>query len=210
MRKLRLLAFSFSFISVIAGCTKEGPEGPVGATGAQGPQGIAGPAGQAGPPGPSGSSVIYSAWFNFASANWADTTLTNLGTVRRANRFTSSMTQAILDNGVVMAYFSTALPATGAFVLPFITNGTPALSISYMPAVGRVIYYAGVVQSGGGGVTVPATYGFRYIIIPGTISGGRVMNGVAGGYTIDELKRMPYSKVAALFNIPADGTNMPE
>lgn len=209
MRKLRLLYLSLLAISIIAiRCTKEGPEGPVGATGAQGPAGSAGPAGPAGPTGPSGSSVTYSAWFNFTAANWADTTMTNLGTVRRAIRTTASITSAIVDNGVVMAYFSTAVPAVSAYPLPFITNTTPALNISYLIAPGKIIYYAGVVQTGGGGVTVPAGYGFRYIIIPGTISGGRMMSGVANGYTVEQLKRMPYSQVLTLFNVPENGSNI--
>ncbi|MBL7739036.1 MAG: hypothetical protein JNK14_07445 [Chitinophagaceae bacterium] len=211
MRKLRSLSLSLIAITIlVVSCTKEGPEGPVGATGPQGPPGTPGApgaTGPAGPAGPSGSSVIYSDWFNFTAANWADTTITNLSTVRRAIRTTATITQAVVDRGVVMAYFATALPATGAFPLPFITNTTPALNISFLVAPGKVIYYAGVVQSGGGGVTVPTGYGFRYIIIPGTISGGRVMSGVAAGYTIDQLKRMPYSQVAAMFSIPASGSN---
>ncbi len=135
--------------------------------------------------------------------------MTNLGTVRRANKATASITQAIVDNGVVLAYFSTGLPATAAYVLPFITNTTPALNISYLVTAGRVVYYAGVVQSGGGAVNVPATYGFRYVIIPGFVPGGRIMSGPGKGMSVDELKRMPYADIARLFNIPADGTNIP-
>lgn len=211
MRKSRFLTLILFVITIIViSCTKEGPEGPVGATGAQGPQGIQGPLGPAGPAGPSGTSVIYSAWFNFTAANWADTTMTNLSTVRRAIRTTSSITQAIVDNGVVMAYFATAIPAVSAYPLPFITNGSPALNISYVIAPGKIIYYAGVVQTGGGAVTVPAGYGFRYIIIPGTIAGGRMMDGMAAGYTVNELKKMPYEKVLALLNVPANGSNITE
>jgi hypothetical protein len=134
----------------------------------------------------------------------------NLATVRRAIRTTASITAAIVDNGVVMAYFSTAVPAVSAYPLPFITNGTPALNISYLIAPGKIIYYAGVVQTGGGGVTVPAGYGFRYIIIPGTISGGRMTSGPAKGYTKSELKKMSYEEVARKFNIPATGSNIAE
>ena len=46
--------------------------------------------------------------------------------------------------------------------------------------------------------------GFRYVLIPGGVSGGRGVNpGVGGtGYTEAELKAMPYEQVCALFNIP--------
>jgi hypothetical protein len=40
------------------------------------------------------------------------------------------------------------------------------------------------------------------VVIPGAIAGGKI-----SGYSIEELKSMPYEKVASLFNIPNQGTN---
>ena len=214
MRKLRLLSLSLlAILFITVNCTKEGPEGPVGATGPQGPPGsngvgAPGPAGANGAAGPPGTAnVIYSAWFSFAATDWADTTMTNLGTSRRANKATASITQAIVDNGTVLAYFATGLPAVSSYPLPFITSTTPALNIAYLFAPGRIIYYAHVVQTGGGAVNVPTTYGFRYIIIPGGVAGGRMMNGPATGYTVEQLKAMTYEEVLNKFSIPRDGSN---
>lgn len=222
MRKFSSLSLLFLAISFIAvSCTKEGPEGPAGATGPQGPAGIAGstgatgatgatgpqgPVGPVGPQGPAGTAnVIYSNWFSFATTDWVDTTMTNLGTVRRANKFTASVTQSVVDGGVVLGYFATSLPAVGAYTLPFITNTTPALNIAHLATAGRVIFYAGVVQTGGGAVNIPATYAFRYVIIPGGVAGGRSATVGNTGYTADQLKAMPYEDVVRVLNIPANG-----
>ena len=56
--------------------------------------------------------------------------------------------------------------------------------------------------------TDPGIYGppngYRYILIPGSVAGGRNANpGVGGtGYTEAEIKAMPYERVCTLFNIP--------
>lgn len=211
MRKLRLLSLSlFAIAFIMVNCTKEGPEGPVGATGAQGPPGTpgaTGATGPAGPAGPAGSSVIYSSWFSFATANWGDSTMTNLGTVKRANRV-AAITQAHLDQGVVLSYLAlTTNPGVGPYLLPFIIPASPnALQVGFIPVVGRIVYYNGFLNATTG-VALNASYSFRYVIIPGTVAGGRVMSGAAAGYTVDQLQRMSYSQVASMFNIPATGSN---
>ena len=226
MRKLRLLSLSFLAIAFIASsCTKEGPEGPVGAQGPQGPpgtpgangaNGAAGPAGPQGPPGT--ANVIYSGWIasptTFSVAGWMDTLITTIGTVSRANFPAPSMTQAVLDQGLTMVYHTfsatgTPTGGTNAQSLPYNVGigGGNFVEVNYRPAVGRVIVFLHNVLPGTGGFGFLAGHYFRYIIIPGGVSGGRMIAGAAAGYSIDELKKLTYDQVLAKFNIPRQGSN---
>ena len=129
MRKFRLLSLLFLAISFIAvSCTKEGPEGPAGATGAQGPAGIGGttgatgPAGATGPQGPVGptgpqgpagtANVIYSSWFTFATADWVDSAIVNVGSAKRAIRTAPGITSTVMNQGVILSYFAFTLILT--------------------------------------------------------------------------------------------------
>ena len=226
MRKLRLLSLSLLAITLITvSCTKEGPEGPVGSTGPQGPPGTPGAAGTPGTPGSTGpqgppgtANVIYSGWIPtptfFGAAGWLDTTLSTIGVVSRANFAAPSMTQAILDQGLTMVYhtFTTTPPPTGganAQALPYNVGigGGDFVEVNYRPAVGRVIVFLHNVLPGTGGFGFLGGHYFRYIIIPGGVAGGRMMSGPATGYTVDQLKAMPYAQVLSKFNIPRDGSN---
>lgn len=228
MRNSRSLAILFVlFTSFIISCTKEGPEGPMGAQGAQGVPGTnggpgaTGPTGPAGPQGPPGTAnVIYSSWLPspaaFSPTGWADTTLTTIGLVSRANFLAPSMTQAILDQGLTLVYHTfaaaPAVPTGGANAqtLPYSTtvNLPPLqyLSINYRPAVGRVVVYIKNLTSTTSFGLLTGHY-FRYIIVPGGIAGGRMINGPASGYTLEELQAMPYDQVLTKFNIPRQGSN---
>lgn len=226
MRKFRLLSLLFLAITFIAvSCTKEGPEGPAGATGPQGPTGstgstgATGPTGPAGPQGPTGpvgpqgpagtANVIYSAWISDAvAANWADTSMTLFGTtVRRRNVTAPGVTQAILDQGVVLAYArGSAVGANNAPVpLPFSFFFTPStLQVGYLPALGRIIFYISNLSTG----VAPNTFwggDFRYVIIPGGVAGGRSA-GIGGtNYTASDFRNMSYEQICQVFNLPADG-----
>jgi hypothetical protein len=224
MRKLRFLSLSILSITLIAiSCTKEGPEGPVGATGPQGPPGTPGTpgatggTGATGPTGPTGiANVIYSGWLTApttaGAAGWFDTTITTIGLVSRANFLAPSMTQAVLDQGTTMVYHTTSAtpPATGTAnvqPLPFTVNLAGIVQeVNHRPAVGRLIVFLKNLTSATSLLTPAGTY-FRYIIIPGGVSGGRMMSGPASGYTVDQLKAMPYEEVIRKFNIPRNGTN---
>jgi hypothetical protein len=225
MRKLRLLSLSLLAITFITvSCTKEGPEGPVGAQGPQGPPGTTGAAGAAGSagvngaPGPPGTAnVIYSGWLpsptTFGVAGWFDTSITTIGTVSRANFAAPSMSQAILDQGLTMVYHtfaaSPAVPTGGANAqsLPYSTSvGVQIIEVNYRPAVGRVIVFIK-------NLSATTSYGllgghyFRYIIVPGGVAGGRMMNGPAAGYTVQQLQTMTYEQVLRTFSVPRDGSN---
>ena len=49
---------------------------------------------------------------------------------------------------------------------------------------------------------------YRYVLIPGVVSGGRVTSGPASGYSRSELMAMSYEQITALFNIPPEGIGL--
>ncbi len=233
MRKfnvLSLLAVAITFLAV--SCTKEGPEGPAGVQGAQGPTGATGatggagatgaigpigPVGPAGPQGPAGTAnVIYSAWIN-EPASWADSSMASIGVggimVKRAIVNAPSLSQSILDQGVVISY--ARLNATsGPNSLPwhFNTTATTFVEIDQKPALNKIVYYFYIPNNVSN--TVPVGFGslnggvaqFRYVIIPGGVAGGRGTGEktaeVAGRvYTETQLKNMSYSQICNLLKI---------
>jgi hypothetical protein len=218
MRKFKLLSLLLLVIAFITiNCTKEGPEGPAGATGAQGPTGgsggagptgPAGPSGPAGPTGPTGpqgpagtANVIYSAWFT--SGAWTGTG-TNYAYFDKA---APGATAAIRDNGVILAYARLSGDATNIRPLPA-TTGTGSAIILWnflSTAVGNIRFS---VENPAAIVNPSVANEFRYVLIPGTVLGGRSAGGVnvptgVGGtnYTIAQIKAMSYSQVCRLFNI---------
>ena len=233
MNKIKILLFIIAGSLIISNCTKEGPAGPAGQTGAQGPNGVGGaagpigsvgvqgptgptgPTGPAGPQGPAGvpgtTNVIYSAWWAPASADWVDTTIALAGPVKRARRTAPGITLSFLQSGVVLAYTS-FLPATTArtYRLPVsISQGTAIpLHFGYLVDPDKIIYYYGTMNGTATTVVFNTSYQFRYVLIPGTTAGGKMMSGPASGYTVEQLKAMEYDKVCNLFNIPPNGSNM--
>ena len=204
MRRIFLSVVLLAATSMIFVSCKKGDVGP------EGPAGPAGAAGPAGPQGPVGTAnVIYSNWFKFQSTDWADTTVANFGLGKRANKMTTSMTQAVIDRGLVMAYakYDEAGDLAGPYALPMIipATATTQIIVNIVPAVGRIVYVNYTFPSAGG-VGINPNFQFRYVIIPGGTA-GRGETPTYNGYTIDELKAMPYETVAALFNIPAEGSN---
>ena len=233
MRKfqfLSLLALAITFLAV--SCTKEGPEGPAGATGAQGPAGAngtpgatgatgatgpqgpvgpQGPAGPAGPQGPAGTAnVIYSSWATLASLRASypviDTTIPDFsGTVKRDIRLSSSITQAILDNGVVLSYWKVG-SSVGPVAVPYtFAVGGVAHSFGQILAVGKIVYYFGRLDGTATAVNLTSSGEVRHVIIPGGVAGGRSAEKaceIKGQvYTESQLKAMSYQQVCALLNI---------
>lgn len=223
MRKFRLLSILFLAISFIAvSCTKEGPEGPAGATGPQGPAGIGGatgPAGATGPVGPQGpvgptgpqgpagtANVIYSSWFSFASADWADSTIINVGNTKRALKAAPGITAAVMNQGVVLSYLAfTADPNQAFYSIPFTLTGATPVIFGHLPVTGKIAYYMVNQDGTNPGFTLSTSFSYRYVIIPGGVAGGRMATVGNTGYTLDQIKAMPYDQVARIFNIPANG-----
>lgn len=221
MRKIRLLsllALAFAFIAV--SCTKEGPEGPAGATGAQGPTGAtgatggtgpAGPGGPAGPQGPIGpqgppgtANVIYSSWATVGSLGVIiDSSFTDYGTCKRWIRSAPSLSQAILDQGLVISYWKvgTGIYSTIPYQFP---NAGQTYHLGAVPQLNKIIYFTSIFGAGAGWNPNPNAE-LRYVIIPGVVGGGRSA-GIGGtSYTAEQIKAMSYEQVASLFNIPERG-----
>lgn len=204
MRRIFLSVALLAATSVLMVSCKKGDVGP------EGPAGPAGPAGPTGPTGPTGTAnVIYSPWFKFQATDWADTTVPNLNTVKRANKFTTAMTQAVVDNGLVMAYikFDEAGTLVGPFQLPLavpVTGGQ--IIFNTLPAVGRVVYIGYTIPASATGVALNSTFQLRYVIIPGGTA-GRGETPTYNGFTAEELKAMPYESVVKMFNLSEEGGN---
>jgi hypothetical protein len=152
--------------------------------------------------------VIYSPWFSFASADWADTTFTNfsaLGICSRAIRLAPGVTTSIISQGVVLSFVQ-ATGSGGVSPIPIIVNsGANALQFNFLLDVGKIFYYFSNANTGdASGAQTSAQ--IRYIIIPGGVAGGRTsqptveINGQL--YTESQLKAMPYSQICSLLNIP--------
>jgi hypothetical protein len=225
MRKFRLLSLLTLAITFLAvSCTKEGPEGPGGATGPQGPTGATGatgatgpigPQGPAGPVGPPGTAnVIYSAWATVTALTTApglplaDSAFADYGTCKRFIRTAPSLTAGVLDNGVVLSYWRVGTPPAATVIystIPYtFPSGAQILYLGAVPQLNKIIYFTSIFGAGAGWIP-NGTAETRYIIIPGSVAGGRSA-GVGGtNYTADQIKAMPYEQIAQLFNIPASG-----
>jgi hypothetical protein len=231
MRKFRLLSLLlilFSFILI--NCTKEGPEGPAGATGAQGPAGSSGPAGPTGPTGPTGpagpigpagpqgpagtANVIYSAW-TAEPANWGtDTSMSSLngGFAKRFIVNAPSLSQAILDNGLVVAYVRGTYSGNNPLVMPWSlpVSATTYVETGYRPALNKMVYYFYIPNNAFAANPFGAIGNntqFRYVIIPGAVSGGRGMNEKVveinhQTYSETQIRSMSYSQLCSLLRIP--------
>ena len=218
MRKYNSACLLFiSVLFLVVSCTKEGPEGPVGAQGPQGATGSSGPAGAAGPQGAQGTTnVTYSAWVTSTAANW----VANDGAVTGAfdalamyKRTAAPVTTAIMDQGVILCYMKT----TAANQSGVGTNVVVQLPYTYIdddfedhydytvPSAGN-IYFTYKTGTSFAALTAAqlGTFAYRYVLIPGSVAGGRGVNSVTTyeGYTSEQLKAMSYSQIRTAFNIP--------
>ena len=199
MRKYSILSLILIAVAFTAiDCTREGPEGPVGPQGPQGPSGTPGTPGAPGAPGaPGTANVIYSSWLN--SDPWADTTVGG-STCAIYRRTAVGVTQAILDNGVVLVYMKPA-SGTATFQLPFVFPGAPPYNFNHFLYPGKVHIVASLTTGANlPGASLGTTNQFRYVIIPGGVAGGRMAS-------THNLQSMTYDQVCALYNIPVDGSN---
>jgi hypothetical protein len=158
LRGLTVFIFSIALIISI-GC--EGPEGPTGPDGAQGPQGEIGPEGPEGPPGT--ANVIYSDWITLSDLE-APSDTSFLG--RTYNKWeipAPEITQEIIDQGVILVYFS----LTGTILpLPTTFGGSNPIYITFAPfQPGTLSILAQNLDNTTIGLNNDIQ--FRYIIIPG-------------------------------------------
>ncbi len=199
----------------------QGIQGPIGSlgnqgtTGPQGPQGLQGPVGPQGPQGAAGvTNITYSAWLSSTTANWTATGVTLYGARFLYDRAATGVTTAIIDNGVVLCYGRNiqGIPATDVTLLPYRsrtgTSGISAHVIDYiLSSVGNIRFLYKHSSTTPFTQAQLGTLETRYILISGTVLGGRFVNGPAAGYSVDQLKEMAYNQLIDLFKIPASGTN---
>lgn len=234
MRKFKLLSLlSFAIVFIAISCTKEGPEGPAGAIGAQGPAGINGPVGPAGPAGPTGpaggtgatgpqgpagtANVIYSAWVT-EPGNWgADTAMLSLngGNAKRFIVTAPSLSQSILDQGVVLCYFRGGVTSNNPIALPYNIPLPQAVpnnieTVDYRASLNKITYVFYILNNTVSPIiftNINSGGQFRYVIIPGGVAGGRGINSekiaTINGQTYSEshLKGMSYAQICSLLKI---------
>jgi hypothetical protein len=221
---MRNVFISFSLLIIIgafiqSSCKSDtGPVGPQGIQGPQGPQGFQGQAGQ-------NAQIIYSGWIRIGSASpgyvnypWeaGDTIIGLQNRVTRANIPAPSLTQSILNHGLILVYglnSGTASPspanASSVQLLPLQFSGSPfgfpgTFSWGYIGAVNRIVFTVANLSTGISTVTID---GFvRYVLVPG-LTAGRFTSGPLTGYSAEQVKSMSYDQVMALYHIPASGTN---
>ena len=181
-KRLHLLPYilSMAMIVFISSCKKgdtgpAGPAGPAGAAGASGPQGPAGPAGTA--------NVIYSAWLDVTYTPIKDTDAVThvVDTVAWTAQINApGITNTLLTSGEIKVYFNANSAATPAvFPLPItdLYALTGVLNINVYFTVGKINLYS---TDDGSTFTDTGTkyWQYRYILIPGGTSGGRMANAI--------------------------------
>jgi|SRR5450432_234245 hypothetical protein len=139
-------------------------------------KGSSGPAGPAGPAGP--DSVVYSPWIPLAfTYNASDTAFED-------TLIAPSITKAILDSGVILTYVNAADQNGTYHVIP--TGALNTLNLFEDFSVGKINIVS---------VNDYSTLPYRYVTIPGSLKTGNSANQKVKGYTIQELRAMPYDQV---------------
>ncbi len=210
--------FSIILFITLAFTSCKGERGELGPPGAAGPTGATG---VAGPTGPQGNANVKTDTFRLSNANWlwnsqyqvaATENTTALVFTRYYDKTLPALTADILNTGAVLIYFTPNL----AGALPQPAQWTPLdyqyslgmgynINIRYETMAGKVrlhyFYTAGmVVPPTTLSTAVLPTYKFKIITIAGAIA-GRMPSGTAVGYSIEELKKLPYEKVCELLKI---------
>jgi hypothetical protein len=161
MKNLKLVAgWALGIAFFILGCSK----------------GTTGPAGPAGPAGP--DSVIHSAWIPL------NTPLNATDSFYEQNISAPSLTQSVLDSGMVIGYLG-GLDNGGN------TNVVPAdLYVTETFTVGNILIQSLVDYTGSG-------VNYRYILIKGTIA-----DQLGKLYTKQEIRTMSYQTLMKLLGVP--------
>ena len=140
-------------------------------------KGSTGPAGPAGPAGP--DSVVYSSWTPLALSYVAADTLFEQTISAPA------ITKAILDSGVILSYVNFQEQSGTYHVIPTAVLVTIGIFEDF--AVGQIN-----IES----VRDYSSLPYRYVVIPGALkTGNSAATQKVKGYTIQELKAMPYEQV---------------
>lgn len=175
-----------------------GQTGTTGATGATGQTGATGATGATGPQGPAGTAnVIYSGWITI-DPNLRDSTI-DASYELVSDIPAPKLTSTIINQGAVLVYFTFG---SGVFALPYTSYaGGKASTISFIPAPG-IIFITRFTFDNTASISMSTALQCRYILIPGGVTARQASPGVAGtGYSIDQLRAMPYEQVCQVLNI---------
>jgi hypothetical protein len=201
MRKFKLLTMAAVMSSVFLSCKK-------GDTGPQGDTGPTGNTGQTGSP-----NVIYSAW-QTSPTNSRDTTID--GTCVRIRHLSApSLDTAMLRKGLMLTYLRVG--SIGPYQLPYISDAGGATNeVNCIYNVKKIFVYRHTFgscrfTSASPGtepvlVNLPQSLEYRYVLIPGSIASGRLLQTDAS-YDIHTLKQLSYTALINKLGIPENGTN---
>ena len=219
---MKSIKLSLMLVTLASGlffsCTKEGPEGPQGPQGTQGPAGPAGATGATGPQGAQGNANVKVTTFTLSNADWLWNSSYSLSTpgggsttyfTRYSEKNISSITQAILDHGLTLVYFTPQISDPSNWQpLPysFLAFGSQYYyNFRQQVSLGKVKIHFFYTPNGPGSsvpsnlstVSLPS-YQFRVIAIAG-------QNSARMTYSLEELKQMSYTEVCRALNIDPDG-----
>jgi hypothetical protein len=171
--------------------------------------------GATGPQGNTGSAnVIYSAWTTSPTTS-RDTTID--GTCLRIRHLSApSLDADILDKGIIITYFKAG--SIGPYRLPYISDAGGATNeINCIYNLRKIFVYRHTFgscrfTSASPGtepvlINLPQSLEYRYVIVPGAIAGGRLLQSDSKSYDINTLKQMSYEDLILNLGIPRDGSN---
>ncbi|SDD91761.1 Collagen triple helix repeat-containing protein [Mucilaginibacter pineti] len=167
MKKVTYLLSMLIVVALFTASCKKGdvgPQGDKGDTGAAGVKGATGAAGEDGVKGATGTAnVIYSDWLPAKSIR---DTLVDGTNFKIADLPATKLTQAIIDGGSIMVYFS--IGGT-VFPLPYTSSaGGKANTISFWPRLGRFIINRYSADNSGS-INLSTLLLYRYVLIPGGV-----------------------------------------
>ena len=122
-----------------------------------------------------------------------------------------SLTSAVINQGVVLAYMRSPAIGNGTLGLPwtYATGAGQFAQADFRMDVNKIVYFVWVPLNAAAPIPFGAIGGpaqFRYVIIPGGVGGGRSAEKSAeikgAIYTESELKSMSYQQICQLLNIP--------
>lgn len=115
--------------------------------------------------GPNGSTVIYSSWINKSESDWS-----GIGTIEILTSLTApSLSDDIVNKGVVLVYFDhfgTIKPMPNVWL-----EGVNSMVMDFSFVKQKITLK---LRTGGTSITGIVDIPFRYVLIPGTNSGGRM------------------------------------
>ncbi len=147
-------------------------------------KGDAGPAGPIGPAGP--DSVVYSNWITLA------TTYNSTDSLFEQTLAAPSLTQSILDSGVILTYVNFKA-SNGTYHISPISSLNYFISEDY--SVGTINILSLKDLSG---------LAYRYVTIPGSKLAGNKSSAAIKGYTIQELNALPFGDLQKIIGSGAN------